>query len=223
MEKAKERTPIRRPSRLGDEVYDAIYSQLMTLEIPPGGRISVDALVRELGVSQTPIREALSRLEAQGLVSKTHLIGYAATNQIDRDKLGQLYDLRLLLEPFAAAQAALRMDDTARAELDLLAQQMRNSSPDGSRTAYSEFAQKDAAFHDKIAQGSGNELVRDALARLYVHVHLFRLYYHTRTTSTAVHEHDLIIEAIKSRDAAAAEAAMREHVLKSRDRFLNEA
>ena len=214
---------IRRPQPLGEEVYNAIYSQLMTLQIPPGGRISVDALVRELGVSQTPIREALSRLEAQGLVTKTHLIGYTATNQIDRNKLAQLYDLRLLLEPFAAGQAAEKMSDEAIGELERLALDMVGTSPDGSRNAYGEFARKDAAFHDKIAEGSGNDLVQEALSRLYVHVHLFRLYYHTRATSTAINEHEQIIAAIRSHNSADAETAMRQHILESRSRFLSEA
>ena len=82
-------------AKLGDEVYNAIYSQLMSHAIAPGGRISVDYLVRELGVSQTPIREALSRLEAQGLVVKTHLIGYSAASQMDKSRLEQLYELLL--------------------------------------------------------------------------------------------------------------------------------
>ena len=59
---------VKRPARLGDEVYNAIYAQLLSHKIAPGSRISIDNLVREMGVSQTPIREALSRLVAQGLV-----------------------------------------------------------------------------------------------------------------------------------------------------------
>lgn len=81
----------------------------MSQKIQPGDRISIDNLARELGVSQTPIRKALSRLEAQGLVVKTHLIGFSAASQMDRARLDQLYELRLLLEPFAAGKAAILM------------------------------------------------------------------------------------------------------------------
>ena len=104
---------LRRPVRLGEEVYNALYSQLMSHKIPPGGRIAVDSLVRELGVSQTPIREALSRLEAQGLVIKTHLIGYSAADRLNSVRFEQLYEVRLLLEPAMAAKAALHMPDAA--------------------------------------------------------------------------------------------------------------
>lgn len=69
---------IHRPTSLAGDVYEAIFAQLMSLKIAPGARITVDSLVREFNVSQTPIREALGRLEGEGLVLKTHLIGYRA-------------------------------------------------------------------------------------------------------------------------------------------------
>jgi DNA-binding GntR family transcriptional regulator len=211
---------VRRPPRLGDEVYNAIYAQLMSLKIPPGGRISVDSLVRELGVSQTPIREALSRLEALGLVVKTHLIGYSAAPQLDKDRLKQLYELRLLLEPFAAGRAAVNMTDEAVEALEKVDKDMRSARNDDPRLTYGEFAQSDSAFHDLIAIGSGNLLIHETLARLHTHVHLFRLFFHARATTDANDEHERIIAAIKQKDPAAAEAAMRDHIERSRKRFM---
>lgn len=211
---------VRRPHRLGDEVYNAIYAQLMSLKIPPGGRISVDSLVRELGVSQTPIREALSRLEALGLVVKTHLIGYSAASQMDRDQLQQLYELRTLVEPFAAARAAVNMSTDAIEALEQIDREMRVKQDDDPRVAYGRFAQSDSAFHEAIAIGSGNRLIYETLARLHTHVHLFRLFFHARATSDANDEHARIISAIKERDATEAESAMRDHIERSRKRFM---
>ncbi len=211
---------LKRPPRLGDEVYNAIYARLMSLKIPPGGRISVDNLVRELGVSQTPIREALSRLEAQGLVVKTHLIGYSAAGQMDRQRLEQLYEVRLLLEPFAAAKAALNMSDEAIAGLESLDGEMNAPRNEDARLAYGQFAQSDGAFHDLIALGGGNALIHETLSRLHTHIHLFRLYFTARATTDANEEHARIISAIKRRDATAAEAAMRDHIERSRTRFM---
>src|SRR4029078_5409586 len=102
---------IQRHKGLADDVYEAIFNKLMSLEIAPGARITVDGLVRELGVSHTPIREALGRLEGEGLVVKTHLVGYSAAPQITRRRFDELYDLRLLLEPEAARRAARRASD----------------------------------------------------------------------------------------------------------------
>lgn len=214
-------TALRRPARLGDEVYNTLYSQLMSHKIAPGGRISVDNLVRELGVSQTPIREALSRLEAQGLVVKTHLIGYSAAGQMDRSRLEQLYEVRMLLEPFAAARAAINMSEESIAALEEMAQRMKSLETEDPQAAYGQFAQRDGEFHDMIAAGSGNVLVREALANLHVHVHLFRLFYHARATTEANDEHARIIDALRRRDADAAADAMRSHIDQSKARFIS--
>ncbi|KFC64996.1 Transcriptional regulator, GntR family [Bosea sp. LC85] len=212
-------TLLRRPTRLGDEVYNAIYAQLMSHKIAPGGRISVDNLVRELGVSQTPIREALSRLETQGLVVKRHLVGYSAADQLNKSRLEQLYELRLLLEPFAAAKAAVTMTDASIETLESLAQEMKALEAEDPQIAYGQFAQRDSEFHDLIAAGSGNELVREALANLHTHVHLFRLFYHSQATAEANDEHAQIIAALRGRDAEAAAEAMRSHIVRSSERF----
>lgn len=217
---SKQKRPIARPVRLGDEVYDAIYANLMSLKIPPGGRMAIDSLSRELGVSQTPVREALSRLEAQGLVVKTHLIGYTAANQLDQNRLNQLYELRLLLEPHAAAVAAKKMDSAAIDNLARLAEDMDNINADDAQAAYSTFAQLDSEFHDLIAQGSGNELIQDTLARLHIHVHLFRLFYHSHAASTAVAEHSEIIDALRKKDADRARGSMKAHIEASKARFM---
>ncbi len=102
---------VRRPSpALGDEVYNAIYAQLMSLKIRRAAVSRSIASCASSASPRTPIREALSRLEALGLVVKTHLIGCSAAPQLDKDRLQQLYELRLLLEPFAAGRAAVNHD-----------------------------------------------------------------------------------------------------------------
>ncbi|MFC5487276.1 GntR family transcriptional regulator [Microvirga aerilata] len=210
---------LRRPTPLGDEVYNAIYSQLMSHKIAPGGRISVDSLARELGVSQTPVREALSRLEAQGLVVKTHLIGYSAAEQMDEQKFEQLYELRMLLEPFAAARAAVHMSEDSMNALESLANSMKLLERNNSKAAYGQFAQSDSQFHNLIALGSGNELVHSVLSNIHTHVHLFRLFYHSRATADANNEHDQIIDALRRRDPDAAATSMRRHIECSKARF----
>lgn len=210
-------TPIKRPPRLGDEVYNTIYAQLMSQSILPGSRISIDNLARELGVSQTPIREALSRLEAQGLVVKTHLIGFSATTQMDRARFEQLYELRMLLEPFAARKAAGKITDEQFAALEKLAEEMAGTGQ--GKVSYSEFARLDGQFHDLVAQASGNDLVQETLANLHIHMHLFRLFHHHQAASTANMEHADLLAALKARDPDRAETAMRTHIQQSHERF----
>jgi DNA-binding GntR family transcriptional regulator len=210
---------LRRPPRLGDEAYNAIFQRIMSLDIPPGARITVDGMARELGVSQTPIREALARLESEGLVNKQHLIGYSAAPQMSRQQFYDTYELRLLLEPPTTAKAAARIDAAALRELEGLANEMKTLDRADGVDAYARFAQLDTDFHEIIAASAGNELVTDALARLHTHVHLFRLLYHSRVTAAALKEHEEILDALRARDAAAASAAMHEHIIQSRDRF----
>ena len=103
---------ITRPSGLAEEVYRRIRADIMSLKLPPDTRVSVDSLARELGVSQTPIREALSMLEANGLVSKKHFTGYATAPRMDRAQLDELFEFRLLVEPHAARKATEAMVST---------------------------------------------------------------------------------------------------------------
>jgi DNA-binding GntR family transcriptional regulator len=207
---------IKRSQGIVDEVFELIRADIMSLRIPPDTRISIDELARKLGVSQTPIREALSRLEATGLVTKRHFVGYCCAPQINRRQLDELYELRLLLEPFAARCAAERMTDAQLAAVTRLAKAME---PGDSRRSYDRFAVQDSELHDLIAEGSGNPLVREALARLHTHLHIFRLRFHSTVTREASTEHAALINALTHRRPAEAEAAMRAHIEKSYQRL----
>src|SRR6185312_9819608 len=88
---------------LVEEVYDLIRSDIMSLKIPPDTRILVDNLVRDLGVSHTPIREALSMLEGVGLVAKKHFVGYCTAPTLNRRQFDELFEMRLLIEPAGAS------------------------------------------------------------------------------------------------------------------------
>jgi DNA-binding GntR family transcriptional regulator len=201
---------------LGDEVYNSLYNQLMSQVISPGARISIDKLVRELGVSQTPIREALSRLEAQGLVVKAERGGYGATAQMDASRFDDLRELRMLLEPVSARKAAGSITQSQLVELRLLASKMEGKS---GQNDYGEFARLDQQFHNLIAQISGNVLIADTLAKLHSHMHLFRLFHHNQATAESIDEHSELLEALAAQDAEGAEAAMRTHIGRAFDRF----
>jgi DNA-binding GntR family transcriptional regulator len=211
---------IQRPKGLADDVYGAIFNKLMSLEISPGARITVDGLVRELEVSQTPIREALGRLEGEGLVVKTHLVGYRASPQITRRRFDEIYDLRLLVEPDGARRAAQRIGKEQMRKLKDTAEQMRKLASSTERSSYARFARLDADFHDSILEIAGNELIRDTLAHLHTHFHIFRLLFHARVTEEALTEHESILAALSSRDEVGAERAMRDHIDRSRHRLL---
>jgi DNA-binding GntR family transcriptional regulator len=217
---AKTTAPIARPARLGSNVYDYVLQQLMSLAIAPDERIGVDRLARELDVSQTPIREALSQLEAQGLVVKTHLRGYRAAPQLSLNQFNDLTELRLLLEPVAAAKVAARIDKKVNKDIAALANAMKKLAANESHEAYSTFAQQDAEFHGLISAACGNALIHEILTERRTHLHLFRLRFYAQVTHEAVREHAVIVQALQAHDPDAAAAAMRRHIELAHQRFI---
>ena len=211
---------IQRHKGLADDVYGAIFNKLMSLDIAPDARISVDGLVRELKVSHTPIREALGRLEGEGLVVKTHLVGYSAAPQITQRHFDELYQLRLLLEPDGTRRAVPQTSPARLRKLTDTAEQMRKLDSSRERSSYWRFARLDADFHNQIMEIAGNQLVCDTLSHLHIHFHIFRLMFHARVTEEALTEHEAILSAFAAGDALAAERAMHEHIERSRQRLL---
>lgn len=195
---------------------------LISMEIAPGERIGIDAVARRLGISQTPVREALSRLEAEKLVNKVPNVGYRASGQLTLEEVRDLYELRLLLEPFAAARAAERIDDATRRILARM-EKSASEAPSESGGDYARFAESDATLHRLIANGSGNKLIAETIDRLHVHWHIFRSLYRTNAPEEATKEHKVLLRALIERDPARAEDAMRTHLQRSLDRMVQAA
>ena len=217
------------PSRqtLTDSVYEAVTELVMDQHIAAGERVNIDLVARQLNVSPTPVREALARLEMDGLVLKEPLRGYSVTPMLDTKTFNDLYDVRRLLEPFAAGRAAQRRDDKVLGVLDRELDEMRrlvgtSAAPAGSTYHdYRAFAMQDARFHEAIAGTSGNSLLSDTLRRLRSHLRLYRLYHRFYTIeigAATVLEHERILDAIRAGDAGRAEAAMLDHISRSMQR-----
>ena len=212
-------TLIRRHS-LSDDIYEVLLAELIALRIPPGERLSVDALSRKYGLSQTPIRAALIRLESEGLVVKKFNAGYNAAPMPSGSRFQDVYAFRLLIEPEAAALASQRVDALALQELRVLCDAMEQLTLQDTQANYGKFAMLDGQFHQTIVRLSGNQVFADSLERLFAHMHLFRLRYHATVAEEAVKEHIAILDALARWDAEAARQAMATHVRHSRDRML---
>ena len=204
---------------LRESVYEAMKQLLMDHEIEPGARLSIDGLARELQVSPTPVREALFRCEAEGLVVRKPNAGYMVAPLIDSIGLNNLYDIRLLLEPVAARRAATLATDAALSEMQLHLTSMNVTVPGDTYEAYRDFANRDTQFHGAIAAAAGNPLIADTLDRLRAHTHGYRLYFRRGVAGDVIGEHTAIMSAILNKEPAAAERAMYEHLERSRTRI----
>ena len=212
--------PLERKRSVADEVYEKLLALLIFSKLPAETRISIDAMSRNLGVSQTPTRAALFRLEEQGLVIRDHNRGFFVAPLYSAPRYSDLYDFRALVEPEMASKAARSIDKPAMAELVALKKTMENrlenAKPD---VEYSRFALDDNAFHRWIIDHGKNAIILETFDRLHVHTHLFRLRYHSEVTNEALKEHALIVDALLNRDPDAARAAMAHHINQSRLRM----
>lgn len=212
-----------RPARrltLTEDVYESVQALIMDHAVAPGARINIDALARQLEVSPTPVREALARLEADGLVRKRPLAGYTAAPLLTREEFEELVEMRLILEPPAASRAASAATasdvDRLRAEADL-------PDPEPATEGYpaiAAFTAQDARFHNLLAETSGNRMLHEAVVRLRSHLHLFRLHFPQAHYGISAQEHHRVVDAIVARDPDRAAAAMRAHIAAARERHL---
>ncbi|MCW1100124.1 GntR family transcriptional regulator [Streptomyces sp. RS2] len=214
------------PLSMSHVMYDRLQARIMSSDIAPGERLTVEALAREFDVSPTPIREALSRLEADGLVRKTHLRGFHVAPQLSEAEFEAMFEVRTLLEPYAAGRTARLATTVQKARIAELNQRMAEVDRSVSEDSYREFALLDSRFHSLIAQASGNPIVRDTFDRMHVHVHLFRMQTDWRIADLALTEHHTIVAAIEEHDEILAAAAMHSHLAKSlarlKGRFAND-
>jgi DNA-binding GntR family transcriptional regulator len=208
----------RRRAVLADDVHEAIKAKIMDHAIAPGARVSIDGLARELGVSPTPVREALARLESAQLVVKEPLRGYRTTPLLSPDQLADLYRFRLLIEPWAAGRAAERADDAGRARL--VAELTAADAPEADTyAAYRAFSAHDARFHLLVAELAGSDQVREAFERTNWHLHIYRQYYDRGIGPQALAEHRRITDAVQAGDPTRAASAMRAHLESSHARL----
>jgi DNA-binding GntR family transcriptional regulator len=213
-----------RPARrsvLADDVYERLRELVFDRRLAPRARLNMDQLARDLEVSATPVREALARLETEGLVEKVAHQGYRTTALLDAASFDSLYEARLVVEPTLARMAAERADDAVVRSLAQLAKRMRGASTGSTYREFSGFSSADEAFHDTVAQGAGNPHLRACLRGMRAHLHLSRLYVHHGIVDAgdAVPEHEALARAIADRDSDHAQALMRAHIERSQGRL----
>lgn len=201
--------------KVTDWVYEELKLAIIDLRLGPGEPLREAALAEQLGVSKTPIREALTRLEQDGLVETTSFKGAAATVYSRRD-LEEIYELRELLEVAAIRRAAESMRDEDRARLEQVCAQSRALSTPQDADRLSELLTE---FDQLLFAQVTNSRIRALIDNLQAHLRRIG-----RLTADipgrigdSVAEHDSILEAIMAADADLAEQRLRGHIRSVRD------
>jgi DNA-binding GntR family transcriptional regulator len=218
------RKAARRPA-LADSLYDILRDQFIDGTRAAGEPLNITILSRELDVSQTPIREALARLEATGLVEREALRGYRVAPLLSEDDLVSMRDARLVLEPALIRAAATRVTPEFLATLLGTIETLDEASRSAADSAtLSRYRSADERFHMTIARQSGNRFLASAYEALGGQVQRFRLFAEVGSSDAgeAAEEHRKIYEALQGQDADLATARMREHVANAGARALKD-
>ena len=195
------------PGPQGNSAYQRLLDEIRDGALLPGQRLRENELSDRLGVSRTPIREAIRQLEADGLV--THVPRQGATvRRLDYTEVMELYEMRTVLEGTAARLAARAASDVELDELDVLNDRLAESGTG------SDAARINRIFHATLLVTAKNRFLEKSMLSLQKALLILgpSQLLDSERSEAAVSEHRRIMAALKARDGAAAETEMRAHI-----------
>jgi DNA-binding GntR family transcriptional regulator len=196
---------------LATRAYAEIRDRIIRLELPPGAPIDEEALMAELGIGRTPVREAIKRLALESLVV-VHARRGTFVTEVQMTDLAAISEVRVRLEGFAARLAAERSGDAERAEAGELLRDLRRSRG----RAAGPLMSLDASVHRFLYRASGNSFLEDTLTRYFNlsfriwHLVIDRMPEYVKKN---VREHEALLRAVRDGRAADAEQIAADHVL----------
>lgn len=195
---------------LRDVVFQTLRQAILRGELEPGERLMEIQLANKLGVSRTPIREAIRKLELEGLVLMIPRKG-AEVAEITEKSLRDVLEVRSSLEDLAVELACERIKEEQVQELKKAAEEFEEALQGGDLT---EYAEADVKFHDVIYHATENQKLVQLLYNLREQMYRYRVEYLKRSEvhQTLLAEHQYIIECIEKHDKEAAKHAIRTHI-----------
>ena len=201
--------------QLDERIYDALKEKILQSELAPGTALTIRSVAQRLGVSVTPVRDALRRLQAEGLVQMQGR-GETTVAQLEPGEIDDILDLRLALELHATRRGVTGMNGAALKRLEeLLATAVRTFRSDAYHD-YPAASRLDQEFHSVLVRAAGNERLTEIYETLGARVQI--VYYTTtqRRPRATYEEHRAILEAYRQRDPATAAAAVETHIAHTR-------
>lgn len=195
---------------LSEAVYEVLLDEIIHLDLLPGTKLNEYKLANAMGVSRTPIREAIQMLEQIGFAQRIPTKGAFVTSFSPEDYF-KLCDFRFLLEPAAAGYAAINITDKELTILKNYADKLKLAYTEGDIQNIFHFENK---FHKHIILCSKNPYIIDAYKNIELKLKQYRLYITGENDlfEYLSHEHDYIVTAIELKNQAMAEATLRRHL-----------
>jgi DNA-binding GntR family transcriptional regulator len=196
--------------RLSEKAYRLIKEKVVTLELPPASVIDEQVLMRELDLGRTPIREALQRLDSEGLVNIVPRRGTFVCD-ISITDLQAIFELRTVLEGFCARLAAQRVTDDQIEKMEAVLRDLEQVHGEDHRALMS----LDKRFHSLLYAAADNEFLAATLDRLYdLSLRLWHLVLnHLEGVRHSIEQNGRVIAALRKGDGARAEALMQDHIV----------
>jgi DNA-binding GntR family transcriptional regulator len=206
----------KRPA-LRDQVYQELRRAILHGPIAPGTVLVQEELAEQLGISRTPVRDALDRLASEGLVTRS-AGGRVQVATLSLEELGDKYAVRCVLEGLALRRAAQNMPADALAHLGQLVEEMRQAVADHDPQAVTAVG---SAFHDTIIDACGNHYLRQLLINLNDSI---RRYRHIAVdlpgrAAETLREHEEIYDALIRGDVETADRCMQAHIAHSQQQL----
>lgn len=202
------------PSNLTTLAYNSIREYVLQGRLDESSRLTEEFLSGQLGISKSPIREALNRLEAEGLIRIEPRKG-AYLRRLTHTEINELYDIREALEAHVVRTASV-----TPALISELRQSVRRQRALLKANDKAHYIEEDVRFHSAISQATGNGYLCTVLENIQNQIWLSRRKSYDLSSSTAPDSHDAIVKALEEGSPEKAENAMREHIHTVRQRLL---
>jgi DNA-binding GntR family transcriptional regulator len=196
---------------------DLIRRAILDGRLVPGQRLTEESLARDLRISRTPVREALRVLQAEGLVDSAPYQG-STVRTYDLDDLDDMYQLRALLEGYAARRAAVRIDDDGLEKLRASVERLV-AIGDATDDNVAQIVEENLYFHTTILDIAGSLRLAEMVRKVIELPLVYKAYhwYSRDQKRLSEHAHEQLVQVLASRDGDRAELTMRAHVYEGRD------
>jgi DNA-binding GntR family transcriptional regulator len=200
-------------SRASDSVFDLLREKILGRGFRPGDRLDVRALADQLGVSATPVKDAVTRLAAAGLVEIRPRSGTFVA-ELAPDAVAETFEIRRALECLAAERVVSRLTPALLARFEAIIEAMER--PVASERDRAEHERKNVELHTLLVEASSNRRLAELYCSLNAHLTIARIHSRRRPDDTRLdqerREHRAILEALAARDASALVTALDRHI-----------